>query len=54
MRTRLNILVGVVMVVPKAALQGVSDDPYNGGPYVIWGDAPYAHIMVPTTNDKLR
>jgi hypothetical protein len=44
----------LMVVVPKAALQGVSDDPYNGGPYVMWGDTPYAHIMVPTTNDKLR
>lgn len=44
----------LMLVVPKAALQGVSHDPYNGGPYVMWGDTPYAHIMVPTTNDKLR
>ena len=44
----------LMIVVPKEMLKGVSRDPYNGGPYVMWGDTPYAHIMVPTTNDKLR
>lgn len=37
----------VMVVVPKEMLKGVSDDPYNGGPYVMWGNTPYAHIMVP-------
>jgi len=37
----------LMIVVPKAALAGVSDDPDNGGPYVMWKDTPYAHIMVP-------
>jgi hypothetical protein len=37
----------LMIVVPKAQLQGISDDPYNGGPYVMWRDTPYAHIMVP-------
>jgi len=44
----------LMVVVPKSTLQGLSHDPYNGGPYVMWGDTPYAHIMVPITNDKLR
>lgn len=42
----------LMIVVPKAMLEGVSRDPYNGGPYVMWGDTPYAHIMVPITNDN--
>jgi hypothetical protein len=37
----------LMIVVPTAALEGVSDDPNNGGPYVMWKGTPYAHIMVP-------
>lgn len=37
----------MMVVVPREMLKGVSDDPYNGGPYVMWKDTPYAHIMVP-------
>ena len=37
----------LMIVVPKAMLKGISDDPYNGGPYVMWKETPYAHIMAP-------
>jgi hypothetical protein len=38
----------VMVVVPDVAhLRGVSTDPKNGGPYVMWGGTPYAHVMVP-------
>lgn len=37
----------LMIVAPKETLKGLSDDPYNGGPYVMWKDTPYAHIMVP-------
>ena len=37
----------LMIVAPKEAMKGISDDPYNGGPYVMWKDTPYAHIMVP-------
>lgn len=38
----------LMIVVPDAkALEGMSDDPKNGGPYVMWRGTPYAHIMVP-------
>lgn len=37
----------LMVVVPREMLKGLSDDPYNGGPYVMWKDTPYAHIMVP-------
>lgn len=40
----------IMIIVPKAALKGVSDDPFNGGPYVMWKDTPYAHIMIPIKN----
>jgi hypothetical protein len=28
-------------------LQGISTDPHNGGPYVMWAGSPYAHLMIP-------
>ena len=37
----------IMIVAPREAMKGISDDPYNGGPYVMWRDTPYAHIMVP-------
>lgn len=37
----------LMIVAPKEVLKGMSDDPFNGGPYVMWKDTPYAHIMVP-------
>lgn len=37
----------LMIVVPKEMLNGLSDDFTTGGPYVMWGDTPYAHIMIP-------
>jgi hypothetical protein len=37
----------LMIVVPKEMLEGITDDPSVGGPYVMWGDTPFAHIMVP-------
>jgi len=42
----------LMIIVPKAMLKGLSDDPFNGGPYVMWKDTPYAHIMVPVNAEK--
>jgi hypothetical protein len=42
----------LMIVVPKEMLKGITDDPSSGGPYVMWGDTPYAHIMVPVTSDE--
>jgi hypothetical protein len=40
----------MMIVVPDAkALTGLSTDPANGGPYVMWAGTPYAHIMAPAT-----
>ena len=39
----------MVLVPDLRLLEGVSDDPKNGGPFVMWKGTPYAHIMVPTT-----
>ncbi|UTV29086.1 hypothetical protein [Photobacterium atrarenae] len=37
----------LMIIVPRAMLKGITDDPSSGGPYVMWKDTPYAHIMVP-------
>lgn len=38
----------VMMLVPDASmLEGIPTDPSNGGPWVMWGDTPYAHVMIP-------
>ncbi|GAB5534227.1 MAG: hypothetical protein Rubg2KO_04760 [Rubricoccaceae bacterium] len=37
-----------VFVPDNSALDGLSTDPTNGGPWVMWAGTPYAHIMVPT------
>lgn len=37
----------LMVIVPKEALAGITDDPSKGGPYLMWGETPYAHIMIP-------
>ena len=37
----------MIIVPDQKMLEGISDDPENGGPYVMWKGTPYAHIMVP-------
>ncbi|WP_299183426.1 hypothetical protein [uncultured Neptuniibacter sp.] len=37
----------LMLIVPKEILKGMTDDPAAGGPYVMWKDTPYAHIMIP-------
>jgi hypothetical protein len=44
----------LMMLVPDArSLSGVSTDPSNGGPYVMYAGTPYAHIMAPTTGSAM-
>lgn len=37
----------LMIIVPRELLKGITSDPSGGGPYVMWGETPYAHIMVP-------
>lgn len=38
----------VMMLIPdRAYLEGISTDHRNGGPWVMWPDTPYAHLMIP-------
>ncbi|MGF1724965.1 hypothetical protein [Photobacterium nomapromontoriensis] len=40
----------LMIIVPKELLEGLTDDPSSGGPYVMWKDTPYVHIMVPVAD----
>jgi hypothetical protein len=41
----------LMMLVPdRGALEAISTDHLNGGPWVMWPDTPYAHIMIPLEN----
>ncbi len=41
----------MILVPDPALLKGISTDPWNGGPYVMWKDTSYVHIMVPLGRD---
>jgi len=42
----------LMVIVPKEMLEGISTDPSTGGPYVMWKDTDYAHIMIPVDNGQ--
>ena len=44
----------MIIVPDPKALEGMSEDPKNGGPYVMWKGTPYAHIMVPLVPKKMK
>jgi hypothetical protein len=37
----------MILTPSTDALDGMSRDPYSGGPYVMWDNTPMVHIMVP-------
>lgn len=37
----------LMIIAPKELLKNYPSDPGQGGPWVMWGDTPYAHLMVP-------
>ena len=37
----------MILVPDKKLLKAFSTDHLNGGPWVMWPDTPYAHIMIP-------
>jgi hypothetical protein len=39
----------MVLIPDQRLLEGLSTDPKNGGPFVMWKGTPYAHIMLPGT-----
>jgi len=42
----------LMLIVPKELLDGITTDPSSGGPYVMWKDTDYAHIMIPVDNGR--
>ena len=36
----------MILVPDPAMLKGISTDPNNGGPWIMWPDTPYQHLMV--------
>ncbi|MDX1662069.1 MAG: hypothetical protein R3326_09795, partial [Gemmatimonadota bacterium] len=37
----------MILAPDPAMLEGMTTDPHNGGPWVMWKGTPYAHVMVP-------
>jgi hypothetical protein len=38
----------LMLLIPSdSLLEGMNRDPAAGGPYVMWGDTPLKHVMVP-------
>lgn len=38
----------LMLILPdKSMLKALPDNPSSGGPWVMWKDTPYAHVMVP-------
>ena len=38
----------LMMLIPgRSYLESISTDHLNGGPWVMWPDTPYAHLMIP-------
>ncbi len=44
----MNLKAHLMILVPDHAMfDNISTDPSNGGPWIMWTNTPYAHIMVP-------
>jgi len=42
----------LMIIVPKESLEGLTTDPASGGPFVMWKDTDYAHIMIPVDRGR--
>lgn len=40
----------MLLVPDRSLLKDVSTDHLNGGPWVMWPNTPYAHLMIPVTS----
>ncbi|MEE4261858.1 MAG: hypothetical protein V2I56_04150 [Desulfobacteraceae bacterium] len=46
-----NLGAHLMMLVPNTGmLKNISTDHLNGGPWIMWPETPYAHIMIPIEN----
>jgi hypothetical protein len=37
----------MILIPDHSKLEGISTDPHNGGPWVLWKDTPYATLIIP-------
>lgn len=37
----------MILVPDRDSFSSLPTDPHNGGPWIMWPDTPYAHIMIP-------
>ncbi len=37
----------MLLVPDRSVWDEISRDPYNGGPWIMWPDTPYEHLMIP-------
>lgn len=44
----------MVLVPDLKSLEGLSTDPNNGGPYVMYPGTPYAHVMAPIAASSMK
>lgn len=45
----------IMIAVPDPALlEGITTDPDNGGPWVMWKGTPYAHLMLPAPKPRTK
>lgn len=42
----------LMLILPKEMMEGITTDPSSGGPYVMWKDTDYAHVMIPVDNGQ--
>ena len=41
----------MMMLIPdQSLLENISTDHLNGGPWVMWPETPYAHLMIPVVS----
>ncbi|MGD8414536.1 MAG: hypothetical protein PVF33_09900 [Candidatus Latescibacterota bacterium] len=49
-----NVGAHLMLLVPgQLGFDKVSHDPHNGGPWVMWPNTPYAHIMIPIDSQHM-
>jgi hypothetical protein len=44
----------MIIVPDPALLEGIPTDPSGGGPYVMWRDTPFVHVMIPVEGDAVH
>ena len=37
----------MMLVSDNSVFDNITDDPYAGGPYVMWNNTPFEHVMIP-------